>query len=150
MNTKALEHFGIEAGDLEGHGRASEPVDFEKGHFYEKGLELVVAPVLKAMATRERLVFGLEQMIEYLHANGVTNICEPGAIVTPTLMKLYEQVLGEDDVPFNTYFIADGRSAYDKYREEGALQAAERAIAMAFSTGATINSMPFSKKWPFS
>ncbi len=131
LNTPALERFGITAESLAGHGQASEQASFEKGHFYEKGLELVVGPVLEAMATKERLLFGLEQMIEYLHQGGVTNICEPGAIVTPKLFKLYQQVLGADDVPFNSYFIADGRTAYDKYREEGALREVEKSIAAA-------------------
>ena len=51
--------------------------------------------------------------------------------MTPKLFKMYQEVLGAADVPFNSYFIADGRSAYEKHGKEGALQAVEKAIAAA-------------------
>ncbi len=131
LNTPALKRFGITAESIQGHGQSSEQASFEKGHFYEKGLLLIIGPVLKAMATEERLTFGLEQMVEALHSRGVTAICEPGAIITPNVFRIYQKVLGADDVPFNTYFIPDGRTIFEKHGEKGAVQETERVVATA-------------------
>ena len=51
-------------------------------------------PMLKVLATPERLTFGLKQMVAYEHSNGVTAYNEPGALYTPDMWKLYEQILG--------------------------------------------------------
>ena len=49
-----------------------------------------------------------------LHENGVTAFNEPGALVTPAIFKLYQQILGAGDVPFYSFFIADGRGIVDR------------------------------------
>jgi hypothetical protein len=51
-------------------------------------MNLVLQPILKVMATPERMVFGLKQMIAYLHQNGITAYMEPGAIFTPDIWTL--------------------------------------------------------------
>ena len=55
LNTPALAALGITKASLEGQGEASSQFDWEKGHFYEKGLELITRPLLPRMATPERL-----------------------------------------------------------------------------------------------
>ena len=46
--------LGITKASLEGQEEASNQYDWEKGHFYEKGLELITRPLLPRMATPER------------------------------------------------------------------------------------------------
>ena len=58
-------------------------------------------------------MFGLKQMVAYEHQNGVTAYNEPGALVTPDLWKLYQQILGAEDTPFYSYFLVDGRGYID-------------------------------------
>ena len=83
------------------------------------------------MATPERLQHALQQMAVMLHLKGVTAINEPGAIVTPKLLQLFQGILGGDDVPFYTTFIADGRAAYSAKGATGALAETERVLAAA-------------------
>jgi sugar phosphate permease len=82
--------------------------------------------------TSERLTFGLQQMVAYLHVNGVTAYNEPGVIFTPEIWKLYQQVLGAEDTPFYSYFLPDARQQVDKgLGLAESLADAERQVAIA-------------------
>ena len=114
LNTAAINALGLKEADMQGKGRASEMVSWEEGHWWETGMNLLLPKLLKQFATPERFQFGLKQMVAYEHANGVTAYMEPGALYTPELWKLYEQVLGAEDTPFYSYFIPDGRTQVDR------------------------------------
>ena len=131
LNTFALNTLGISEDSIKGKGKWSEQTDWPKGHFYEGGLNLIVAQLLPKLATPERFSFGLKQMVKMLHHNGVTAFNEPGALVTPQIFKLYQEILGAEGTPFYSFFIADGRSIVDKYGLEGALAETEKTIALA-------------------
>jgi len=84
--------------------------DIDAGHFWERGAFALVFPLVTPMLFEpERFARGLQQMVRYLHQNGVTAFNEPGAILVPGAWELYEAVLGADDTPFASYFITDGR-----------------------------------------
>lgn len=131
LNTAALKELGVTRASLEGQGLASRQSDWDQGHFYEKGLELITRPLLPRMATPERLRNGLEQLVKYLHRSGVTALCEPGAIMTPQLLTVYHSVLGAETTPFSSLFIPDGRTLLERYGEDEALSATEKLVAMA-------------------
>ncbi|HKM53915.1 MAG TPA: amidohydrolase [Isosphaeraceae bacterium] len=131
LNTRALEALEITRASVEGQGQASSQVDWEKGHFYEKGLELITGRLLPRMATPERMRSGLEMLIKYLHQSGVTAINEPGAIITPELLGLYQSILGAANTPFSTTLIPDGRSLFDRHGEDDAIAATEKVVALA-------------------
>ncbi len=38
---------------------------------------------------------------------------EPGALLTPDIWKLYQQILGAEDTPFYSYFVVDARAQVD-------------------------------------
>ena len=82
-------------------------MNWEEGHWWETGMNLILEPLLKVFATPDRMTFGLKQMVAYLHQNGVTAYMEPGALFTPDIWKLYQQILGSDDTPFYSYFVVD-------------------------------------------
>jgi hypothetical protein len=110
LNTAAIEALGLTEGQTRDQGHASEMVDWEEGHFWEAGAILILPSVLKVLATPERMAFGLNQLVAYLHANGVTAFMEPGILgVTPSMWQLYVKVLGAPDTPFYSYFIPDAR-----------------------------------------
>jgi predicted amidohydrolase YtcJ len=98
---------------MQGKGDASKMFNWEEGHWWETGLNLVIQPILKVFATPERMVFGLKQMVAYLHQNGVTAYMEPGALLTPDIWKLYQQILGAENTPFYSYFVVDARTQVD-------------------------------------
>lgn len=136
LNTAALNKYGITKEYVSGKGQASEQSDWEKGYFVENGFFLLVAPKINSeLASPERLAFGLKQMIAMLHNSGVTAYMEPGAVGTPALFSLYQHILGASDVPIYSFFIADGKTGYEKGGATGAIQAAEVAIAGIPVTG---------------
>jgi predicted amidohydrolase YtcJ len=113
FNTAAVKALGLTEAAMQNKGDASKMFNWEEGHWWETGLNLVVQPVLKVFATPERMVFGLKQMVAYLHQNGVTAYMEPGAILTPDIWKLYQQILGAENTPFYSYFVVDARAQVD-------------------------------------
>jgi predicted amidohydrolase YtcJ len=131
LNTAGLKALGLTEEMTKGKGTASEQANWAEGHFWETGLNLMIAPMLKVMATPERLAFGLKQMVSYEHANGVTAYNEPGALYTPQMWKLYEQILGAPDTPMYSTFLADGRGIPDRVGLDKALDATEEQIAVA-------------------
>jgi predicted amidohydrolase YtcJ len=114
LNSYALSTLGLSEAAMKNKGRASEMMSWEDGHWWETGANLILGPLLRVFVTPERMRFGLRQMVEYLHVHGVTAFNEPGALYTPEIWTLYQQILGADDTPFYSYFMPDGRSQVDK------------------------------------
>jgi predicted amidohydrolase YtcJ len=131
FNTAGLKALGVTEEMTKGKGLASEQSNWREGHFWETGMNLIIAPVMKVLATPERVAFGLKQMVAYEHANGVTAYNEPGALYTPDMWKLYEQILGAPDTPMYSTFLADGRGIPDRVGLDKALDATEEQIAVA-------------------
>jgi len=131
LNDAAIAALGVTEEATKGKGEWSEQVDFANGHFWEGGLNFIIGPMMKALATPDRLSFGLKQMVAYLHANGVTAYNEPGALYTPDMWILYEQILGAPDTPMYATFLADGRGLLDRVGLDKGLQAVEQQIAVA-------------------
>ena len=114
LNDAAIAALGVTEQATRGKGEWSEQVDFANGHFWEGGLNFIIGPMMKVLATPDRLSFGLKQMVAYLHANGVTAYNEPGALYTPDMWMLYEQILGAPGTPMYATFLADGRGILDR------------------------------------
>jgi len=133
LNSAALKALHVTEESTKGKGLWSEQADWPTGHFYEGGLNLIMAPLLSKLATPERLTFGLKQTVAYLHQNGVTAYNEPGALVTPEIWKLYQRILGADDTPMYSTFLADGRGIPDRVGLDKALAATEEQIALSTS-----------------
>jgi predicted amidohydrolase YtcJ len=131
LNDAAIAALGLTEDATKGKGEWSEQVDFANGHFWEGGLNFIIGPMMKVLATPERLSSGLKQMVAYLHANGVTAYNEPGALYTPDMWTLYEQILGAPGTPMYATFLADGRGILDRVGLDKGLAAVERQIAVA-------------------
>lgn len=116
LNSAAIKLYGITEAALQGHGLASTQADFANGHFYEKGLELVLLPVGKNLLTPDRMQTGVDNLKTYLRSKGITTICEPGTQASRPIQSFWETTLGGDDTGFGTYMIPDGRGLFDKYR----------------------------------
>lgn len=131
LNDAAIAALGVTEDATEGKGEWSAQVDFANGHFWEGGLNFIIAPMMKVLATPDRLSVGLKQMVAYLHANGVTAYNEPGALYTPDMWTLYEQILGAPGTPMYATFLADGRGILDRVGLDKGLAAVEQQIAVA-------------------
>ena len=111
LNSAALDAIGLTYELTQGHGLASEQLDWARGHFYENGSMVILAQYLfPHFVTTERFHTGLNQMVEYLHMNGVTAINEPGIYWTSEPWDLYQEILGHDDVPFESTFMVQART----------------------------------------
>ncbi|WP_296706105.1 amidohydrolase [Rhodoblastus sp.] len=131
LNDAAIAALGLTEAATKGKGEWSEQVNFNEGHYWEGGLNFMMAPMLKVLATPERVSFGLKQMVGYLHANGVTAYNEPGALYTPDMWALYQDILGAPSTPMYSTFLADGRGITDRVGMAKALAAVEEQIAVA-------------------
>ena len=62
LNTPGLAALGLTEAMTQGKGQESEQSKWDEGHFWEGGLNLMMGPMMKVLATPERLSFGLKQM----------------------------------------------------------------------------------------
>jgi predicted amidohydrolase YtcJ len=131
LNAPALAALGVTEEATKGKGAWSAQIDWANGHFWEGGLNVMIGPMLKVLATPERLRRGLTQMVAYLHAGGVAAYNEPGALYTPEMWTLYEEILGAPGTPMYSTFLADGRGIPDRVGLAKALQATEEQIAVS-------------------
>ncbi len=116
LNSAALAKYGATEAALQGHGQASEQSSWADGHFYEKGMELIIPLIAEDIAAPERLQAGVGILKAFLHTKGVTTICEPGTQLNRQIHEFWETSLNADDAIFRTYFIPDGRTLYEKYK----------------------------------
>ncbi|WP_315769276.1 amidohydrolase [Bradyrhizobium sp. SZCCHNR2012] len=111
VNTKALETYGIDAAFVGAMStEAQKQSNLDEGHFWEGGMFGVVPKLLPAIATPERVQHGLEFVMRYYHANGVTLACEPGGLYSKRMQDAQNAVLSRPESPFRFYFIPDGKS----------------------------------------
>lgn len=135
LNTATIKALGLSENAMKDKGDASKMANWKEGHWWETGLNLIMMPLLKVFATPQRFEFGLKQMVAYEHSKGVTAYNEPGALVTPDLLNLYQQILGAEDTPMYSYFIVDGRGYIDKGVPVAEAIADGERIVSANSTG---------------
>ena len=110
-NTKALETYGVTKAVFDSWpAGAKVQSNYEEGHFWEQGIFAVAPRFLPAIAANDRLRRGLEFMVDYYHANGVTAACEPGGLYSKQMQDNVNAVLAKPDSPFRFYFIPDGKS----------------------------------------
>ena len=111
MNSAAIERLGLTAESVAGRGAVSDTIDLDRGHAWEVGFfQYVIVLVAPVLLSRERMAFGLRQMVGYLRRNGVTAFNEPGIAWAFEPIDLYREILGADDVPILSTFMVDGRS----------------------------------------
>lgn len=111
LNSSALHALALTEEKCNKGGLASSQIHYQRGHFWENGWMLTLAPYLMPIfMTRERFREGLLQMVEYLHMNGVTAINEPGIYWRNEPWDLYQEILGDSLTPFQSTFMVEGRT----------------------------------------
>ena len=115
LNSAAIAALEITADEVADSGELAATIDLDRGHFWERGLmTFLFGRISPVFMTPERLVGGLQQMVTYLHQNGVTAINEPGAQLAPGAWELYQAILGDDATPFSSTFLVDARGPADR------------------------------------
>ncbi len=134
LNTAAIDALGFTAADMAGHSPASEMVDFDAGHWWETGMNLLLPKLSPVFLSPERVTAGLKQLVAYLHRNGVTAINEPGIMWDLEPWGLYQHILGATETPFVSTFLVDARGQADSGMDPAAAIAdAEEQVARASS-----------------
>jgi len=113
LNSAAVSTLGLTRDEMSGHGAAGDMVDFDAGHWWETGMNLLLPALTPVFMSPQRVAAGLRQMVAHLHGNGVTAINEPGLMTDVEPWELYQQILGADETPFLSTFLVDARSQAD-------------------------------------
>ena len=105
FNTVALEAMELTEADVEGVPHTN----WEKGHFYETGGEIVLPKLLPKLLEPNRFSQGLSQFKELVHQGGITTIADLSAyLLGEEEFNLTKNGLDRSSVPFRTLMIADG------------------------------------------
>lgn len=136
LNTAALDWLGITADFVAGFPAAAKAQSsFEAGHFFEQGAFAVMPKLAPALATRERLMAGLELTRDYMHRSGVTLACEPGGVLSKPLQDAQNAMLGGADSTFRMYYMPDGKSLAGLYIDKDLID--ETKAVLSWGAGKT-------------
>ncbi len=132
LNSKAIELFGIHQTDIDSKGTViAAQINLKEGHFYEAGAIIYLVPlIMPELAKPLRFAFGLKQMVNMLHKNGVTAFNEPGAIIFPGSEALYQLILGAESTPMYSYFIPSSQVPFREVGKEGLQAAVEKQLSI--------------------
>lgn len=73
----------------------------------------------------------------YYHSNGITVCCEPGGFVSKPVQELINSVYSDDDVPFNHYFMVDGKTFAARHPHDAAALVADSEQVLSWGKGRT-------------
>lgn len=111
LNSTALKMYGIDDAFVAKMPEyARKQSNLKDGHFFEGGALAIVPKIMPVIATPERFRRGLEFVVRYYHANGITLGSEPGGIYSKALQDAQNAVLSDPNTPFRWYYIPDGKS----------------------------------------
>lgn len=111
LNSRAIDKYKVDAAYLATFTPSQAAMaDIDKGHFFEQAAVKLLDRIAPAVASPARLRKGLEYSVGYYHRNGITTCCEPGGFYSKPLQGVINAVYSPDEVPFNHYFIGDGKS----------------------------------------
>jgi len=132
FNTRALERFGIDEATIAALPEFVRPqTDLARGHFWEQGLMAVAPAVFGDLFAPERYLPALESVERYWHAAGTTLVAEPGGLVSPALVAMQNQVLGDADTPFRMLYLADGKTMAASFPPGQVIPETEKLFASA-------------------
>lgn len=138
LNDAALKLTGIDEKLVAGFPKGvREQISYEKGHFYEQGMLTVLDKVAPFMASPAAFKSGLEYSVKYYHANGITVCCEPGGFVSKPVQDLINSVYSGDDVPFNHYFMVDGKTFAARHPRDAKALVADSEQVLNWGKGRT-------------
>ncbi|BAJ03106.1 amidohydrolase [Shewanella violacea] len=132
LNSAMISRLKITQADIDKSGAAvAKQVNLEKGHFYESGFMVYLLPKIYAdLASAERMISGLKQMVTLLHMRGVTAYNEPGAFIPPNAVELYKAILGAETTPMYSFFTPESKLAFYRSGKEGVAAEVEKTTKM--------------------
>lgn len=138
LNDNALSLVGIDKTFVSSLSKAAqEQINIEKAHFYEQGALAIMGKLAPYMASPASFKNGLEYTVKYYHRNGITVCCEPGGFVSKPVQDAINAVYSGDEVPFNHYFMADGKTFAAQYPSDARAMVAGSEQILNWGKGRT-------------
>ncbi len=138
LNDAALKLTGIDENVLASLPKsAQDQANYEKGHFFEQGMLSLMGKVAPFMASPASFKSGLEYSAKYYHRNGITVCCEPGGFFSKPVQDAINAVYSGDEVPFNHYFMADGKTFAARNPTDAKAMAADSEQVLNWGKGRT-------------
>ena len=129
LNTKALEMLQIKKEDVRKLTESEKKqANFDEGHFSERGLIVVLPKIMKFLASPTRIIKGLSITEKYIHEKGITMIANPGAMYNQDIQKAKNYVLGDEDTPFNSFFIPSALYMLEHHENSELLEKTEALL----------------------
>ncbi len=116
---------------------AQAQIDYAKGHFFEQGALSIFGKLAPFMASPASFKTGLEYTVKYYHRNGITVCCEPGGFVSKQVQDAINAVYSGDHVPFNHYFMADGKTFAARHPNDAKAMVADSEQILNWGEGRT-------------
>ena len=125
LNTPAMELLGINKNAYKNLKEDEHLVNFDEGHFSERGAIIVLPKLMQVLATPTALIQGLQKTRDYLHSNGITVIGNPGSMYNKDLQKAKNFIFGNTDSPFESYFFPSALNLSEQFEFNEVLNAAK-------------------------
>jgi predicted amidohydrolase YtcJ len=121
LNTRALEFFGIDQALIEQTpDSVRKQTNLARGHFWEQGQAVTIPSIFPNLFRPNRYLPALQRVEDYWHAAGSTLVAEPGGLVSPDLVAMQNQIMGDPATPFRMVYLADGKTLVQRYAQESA------------------------------
>jgi predicted amidohydrolase YtcJ len=138
LNDLALKLTGIDAELVARLPKSAQgQIDFERGHFYEQGAMAVLDKLAPVLASPAAFKNGLEFTVKYYHNNGITVACEPGGFFSKPMQDLINDCYSGNDVPFNHFFIPDGKTFAAKHPKDARAMVSDCEQVLNWGKGRT-------------
>lgn len=138
FNATALKLIGIDKNLIMQFPKSAQAqINFEKGHFFEQGMIAVLGKVAPFMASPTAFKRGLEYSVKFYHKSGITVCCEPGGFVSKPVQDLINSVYSKDEVPFNHYFMVDGKTFAFRHPRDPKALVADSEQVLSWGKGRT-------------
>ena len=115
LNTPAMKLLGISRNAFPDLKEEKHLVNFEEGHFSERGAIVVLPNLMAVLAAPRKLMQGLQKTKDYIHGNGITVIGNPGSMYSREIQMAKNYTLGSLDTPFESYFFPSGLSLSEQF-----------------------------------
>jgi predicted amidohydrolase YtcJ len=123
LNSSAMRQLGLAADEVGEHPH----IDWERGRFYETGLQAAFQALAPMLLAPERFAAGLAATRELVHRGGLTTIVDQGFPIFD-LDSEWAQLaanLATPDTPFRTLLISNGLTLGNDLGHRAALKAVE-------------------------
>jgi predicted amidohydrolase YtcJ len=124
LNSAAIGALALD----EAAARAHPQVDFERGHFFENGLKLLLPALAPRLFEPGRYHAALHRARQIIHSGGITTVGD-GAFGTIDLETEWQLLRTSswngEDAPFRSYLLADGKSLGERLGHKQALNLIE-------------------------